>query len=206
MSWLFKKSKWSRPRHPSFKGGFTLLEMLVVIVIVIIMTTLILSNLPALRSKMEMDLIAQEVAITIRQAQVYGAVSRSSGLYPAHGIYIDLANPNGFIFFADHSEDGDYTSGKYDDRGGCDEDVSECLEHFSFRGGVKIAGLVPAVPDDKVHIIFQRPTYEARFTKQDGRNLEPMPSRLKIVIEKDGESRYINVWNSGHIYATRNEN
>ena len=66
-------------RDNNRQAGLTLIELLVVITIVIIMTGVVMANLPAFRSKTELDLIAQEVAITIRQAQVYGVNAKSTG-------------------------------------------------------------------------------------------------------------------------------
>ena len=51
-------------------AGFTLIEMIVVIAIFGIVTTIILANLPTFRDRSSLDLVAQEVAINIRGAQV----------------------------------------------------------------------------------------------------------------------------------------
>ena len=60
----------------SAKAGFTMVEMLVVIAIFGIVTTILLFNLPTFRNQASLDLVAQEVAITIRGAQVFGGGGR----------------------------------------------------------------------------------------------------------------------------------
>ena len=75
---------------PSFKSGFTLIEMMVVVAIFVIATGIVLANLPAFRNKSSLDLTAQEVATGIRQAQVYGAGTRQASTaskFPSYGIY-----------------------------------------------------------------------------------------------------------------------
>src|SRR3989338_9771847 len=75
------------------RRGFSLIEMMVVLTIFGIMTAVVLANLPAFRDKTALDLIAQEIATTIRQAQVYGIGTRSAGSssnFSAYGIYFNL--------------------------------------------------------------------------------------------------------------------
>lgn len=56
----------------SFQGGFTLIEFVVVMIIFAIMSSVSLFNYNAYRNRIEFTNLAQDIALTIRQAQVYG--------------------------------------------------------------------------------------------------------------------------------------
>ena len=189
--------------------------MVVVIGIIIIMTGVILANLPQFRSKISLDLVAQEVAITVRQAQVYGiatktGLSTSDDLFPSFGVYFDLAeNPsNSFILFADSSN----KNGRYDALAGCFSGPSntECREQFLFHNGIKILNveMCPAsgscvVPAGlALSATFIRPNFDAKFYDGDGGEIIDK-DYAKITIGKDANDvRYINVWSTGHIYVS----
>lgn len=221
---LFSKLIKSRRRFAGVhKTGLTLVELLVVITIVIIMTSVILANLPAFRSKTELDLVAQEMAVTIRQSQVYGAVARAGGQYPAYGIYLDPGNdPMGFVFFAEKCP----PNNKYD-KGLSSCTIDEIIEQFAFKGGVSLAKMEckdssgwhdvynpGAGVSDPLTLVFKRPSYEANYYSGAGSSLTACGavSHVRITIAKDGpvdpsnpesNKRYIVVWNTGHIYATK---
>src|SRR3989344_1615447 len=122
------------------KAGLTLIELLVVITIALIMMATVLANLPAFRSKTELDLIAQEVAITIRQAQAFGISARGSTgsdlAEGSYGIYLDRTTmPTSFILFADRDNNSEYNTLA------CNTPTTECVEKFDFRGGIIVAGI-----------------------------------------------------------------
>ncbi len=56
-----------------------MLEMMVVVAIVLAMTAIVIMYIPQFRDRSALDLVAQEIAITIRSAQVYA----SGGKIPA---------------------------------------------------------------------------------------------------------------------------
>lgn len=65
-----KLNKTEKGRN--FVLGFTLLELMVTISIAIIVTAISFANLPNYSSKLSLELLAQDIAVSIRQAQVYG--------------------------------------------------------------------------------------------------------------------------------------
>ncbi len=187
--------------------GVSLIEMLVVMAIFTIMTAVVMANLPAFRSRTSLDLLAEEVAITIRQAQVFGVGTRVFGpQYPSHGVYFDLTesasdNPS-FILFGDANN-----SGVYDDDPNSDDCVGECREEFLFRGGVGItklegySGSECTTPTSlqKLEILFHRPEADAFFTPND--NFCYVKLVLSSVRNSAEGNREVRVWNTGHIYA-----
>jgi prepilin-type N-terminal cleavage/methylation domain-containing protein len=87
-------------------SGFTLIEMLTVIAIFTIITAIILFNLPSFKGSTNLDLVAQEVSLHIRGAQLYTTATRSSGVtgetdkFLSYGLHFDLSSPASRSFFS----------------------------------------------------------------------------------------------------------
>ena len=94
------------------QGGFTLLEMVVVVTIVMIITGVVISYVPAFRDRSGLDLVAQEIAVNVRGAQVFasGGKTLASGVIfpnerPSYGIHFDKT-ANTFSLFANVTDTG----------------------------------------------------------------------------------------------------
>ncbi|MEA1929896.1 MAG: type II secretion system protein [Patescibacteria group bacterium] len=213
MSWPFN----SYPKIKSNQSGLTLVELIVVITIVTIMTAIVMSNLPAFRSKIELDLIAQEVAITIRQAQAFGAASRG-GLDTANfGLNFKRDDGTGgarapgfstthFVLFGD--KDGDHKFEGDAGPGVCD---NECVEVFEFRGGVSITNIQDGGDNTIGHqylsIMPRPPQHEMAFYgyNSGSGNVDALSAvgKIRITISRGSDYRYVYVWNTGHIYVSK---
>ena len=72
------------------KKGFTLFELLVVLSIVGMLSVVTFNNLPQMDSKLSLELLAQDIALTLRQAQVYGTTVFGTGAtvlsYNSYGV------------------------------------------------------------------------------------------------------------------------
>lgn len=186
----------------SNRQGFTLVELVVVMAIFTIMTIVVMANLPAFRSRTSLDLLAEEVAITIRQAQVFGVGTRVFETeFPSYGVYFSI-DPQSFVLFADSNSNGNY---KYDG-------AEELREQFQFRGGVgvtKLEGCFDAdncQPIDNIlQIVFHRPEADALFNPDSDGSSPDGFSYVRVTISSvrnpDDGNRRIIVWNTGHIYA-----
>jgi hypothetical protein len=178
-----------------------MVEMLVVIAIFGIVTTILLFNLPTFRNQNSLDLVAQEVAITIRGAQVFGGGGRvgvDTGDPPTYGIYIDQDKTQ-FDLFRDLNDDG------YDNPGGaiC---ADECVERYALSGGFGINAIncfdnngTAGVCDGSVQIMFTRPNLEPNF--RVGEDIDPNISQIDIVIKslRDQKTKSVFVWSNGQI-------
>ncbi|HBM45416.1 MAG: hypothetical protein UR85_C0011G0010 [Candidatus Nomurabacteria bacterium GW2011_GWF2_35_66] len=82
------------------KTGFTLFEMLVVLAIVSFVASVTFSSFPKMNSKLSLDLLTQDIALTIRQAQIYGTTvfgvgeikTGGTANYQAYGVSFPTAN------------------------------------------------------------------------------------------------------------------
>ena len=139
-----------------------MLEMLVVVAIVLAMTAIVIMYIPQFRDRSSLDLVAQEVAISIRGAQVYasgGKVGQSFDIgKPSYGVHFDSANPNEFFVFENNGE-------KYFE----DETTDKIIpgEKFTLRGVkilswcVVVGASCDPVAADKIDIVYTRPRLEA---------------------------------------------
>ena len=200
---LYRSNRQNRSR------GFTLFEMLVVVGIMVIVTGVVLANFPGFRNESNLDLVAQEVAVAIRQAQTYGIATREKGgTFDSYGVNFVNNNSTRFIIFADKSTSG--TQNKYDS--------GELVEQFDFKGGIKLAsnGLkfcgnsgctdFAGNPQAGVNIMFYRPDPEATFKKTDGGNFVNVDTSVFSIFITNGKTgdenkREIIVHRSGHIYV-----
>ena len=197
--------------------GFSLIEMLVVISIFVIVTGIVLVNLPAFRDKSSLDLVAQEIALTIRQAQVFGIGTRAFGAnaYPSHGIYLDPNQRQQFILFADLPPvSGGLLGDKlYNTALNCGQSGSECREIFRLGGGISVEGIYrcPAAGCDSskytqpINIVFQRPRTDASFyISRRGSPTGLNAAAVKIRVQNNvGSWRDIMVTKAGHIYVEK---
>jgi prepilin-type N-terminal cleavage/methylation domain-containing protein len=202
----------SRSFSKSSQAGFTLVEMMVVIAIFIITTGIVLANLPAAREKNALELLAQEIAVTIRQAQVYGAATfgfdaGSAREFPSYGVLLPKNGSNyldHFFIFAD-SDNNNLMDGS-----NC-ETSNECVEQFNLRGGVVISELSYCVTqgcsgssggaiEEPLIVLFERPGTDATFLTSSN---PPVMSHLKIILKnlQNNQERAVVIWNTGHIYV-----
>jgi len=204
----------------NLSAGLTLIEMMVVIAIFIIITVVVLADLPALKNRLSLDLLAEEVALAIRQAQVYAVATRTfGGDFPSQAVFISVSLPtDSFIVFADSNNNN-----VYDEGNGCGKPPTEteCREKFTLPGGVKIRALqfCPATSNGDhceppatggISVFFIRPNPDAKFYKDDGYPYNPPNNasylKLELYSEKIDDSRGIAIWRTGHIYTCRNYN
>lgn len=103
------------PKHFAFSGhlrsgtrdlsrGFTLIELLVVTGIIVVVSSVMLVNNGRFGGVVQLQNLTYDVALTIRQAQVYGiSVARfgSSTFSAGYGVHFDTSSPKTYVLFAD---------------------------------------------------------------------------------------------------------
>jgi prepilin-type N-terminal cleavage/methylation domain-containing protein len=179
--------------------GFTLIEMVVVIGIFGVVSAIVLFNYNQFRSNTILTNMAYEVALSVREAQIYGvSVRGSAGNSPSfskpYGIYIPNGETNQYLLFAD---DGDNAySGTTCETPGTDT----CVTPYALLGNNKFEEVQVEInnqceiPAGGLNIIFKRPNPEP-FINGDSRI-----SRAQIKLSSpDGTSRYVLVANNGQI-------
>lgn len=104
-----------RKKTSNTKKGFTLVELLVVFFIMASILAVVIPGYLEYSSKLDFDNLALDVALAVREAQVYGAGAKVSTVTPdkfdaKYGIHFDIDNKDRFIFF----EDSGVSSLRYD--------------------------------------------------------------------------------------------
>ncbi|MDO8183681.1 MAG: type II secretion system protein [bacterium] len=179
--------------------GFTLIEMIVVIAIFGIVTTVVLANLPTFRDRSSLDLVAQEVAINIRGAQVAGASGQiqSTTGQPTWRINFKKANfgsPSTFWLYRDGI------------------DKAEPEKTFTLSANFVLESMCLVVsgdacdlsPFDTLDIIFTRPNLEPKFVKDNTTPvLDAVSARIVVKALRSDETRRIEVYNNGQISVVK---
>lgn len=194
-------------------SGFTLIEMIVVMAIFGIVTTILVANLPTFRDQSSLDLVAQEVAINIRGAQVFGGSGRVGSVVgkPTYGIHFDLSTgpTQQFLLFRDGAGSND---GEYDAGSGCGQADSECVEAYAISNGYVIESVCesdgnidngatscPSSINGTLDILFTRPSLEPRFTINGTVNVNSELVLVTVKSLRNNQTRLINVWRNGQI-------
>jgi prepilin-type N-terminal cleavage/methylation domain-containing protein len=96
------------------RRGFTLIELLVVVAIIVVITGLILANTNKFGGQTLLQNLAYDIALSLREAQVYGISVRSdNGAYNSgYGMHFDMNNPTTYNLFADAAQTGVYAAGE----------------------------------------------------------------------------------------------
>lgn len=116
-SHLFPHSRFCRPLRAA--RGFTLIELLVVSLIIIIITTFVLFQQSRFNSTTLLRSLSYSVALSIRQAQVFGTSVRESAIGSgvfARGYGVYFPAPSSGIYqyylFSDNNANGQYDAGE----------------------------------------------------------------------------------------------
>ncbi|MEK7179017.1 MAG: prepilin-type N-terminal cleavage/methylation domain-containing protein [Patescibacteria group bacterium] len=178
--------------------GFSLTELLVTVSIFVIVAGVVLVNFPSFSSRIALENLAHEIALVVRQAQVFGVASREfgpgSGIFPTHGAHFDISANTSFTLFADTNENGLY--------GGS----GELIETLRIQRGNVISSLCgyatassPCTSLDTLHITFTRPDPEARIIGSAGGSSSEYSYSTITVRSTGGNTNMVTVWSNGQI-------
>lgn len=199
--------------------GFTLIELLVVVGIMIVITGLILANNNKYGGQVLLQNFAYDVALSVRQAQVYGiavqgfGVSGSNNFKTGYGIHFDTSNQaylTAIDIFADTNGNG-----LYDGTIGCPQTESassEFVQCSSIGKNYYLSKLcAPAGTDaatcnavSTLDIVFIRPEPDA-WISADGIACVPgtgtncQSSARIVVASPQGDTMSISVQGNGQI-------
>ena len=200
--------------------------MIIVTGIIVIITTLVLAGYPSLGSRFSLARLAREIALSIRQAQVYGLAVREFPLrqevYPPYGIYIrpQAEGENALTIFGDYcnpincdspeqyfgSGDGFYNV----TIGDCGSDTTECLERLLIKKEAFVEDVCVSTPGqescwkdgslDELHVTFRRPDPEAIIQKVPNDGMTYNSARIVIgSVRAPDRKKVIRIWVTGQI-------
>jgi len=154
--------------------GFSLLEMTVVLGIVAFITAMFFLNLPPLKGGMSIDVVAQEVAIYIRGAQVYSRATKvevggTPNNYNSYGIHFNRLSGSFFLWADNNNSVRNENQAVFY----WENNTDLIQETYSLPSGFTISKLVcVTIPENlppivvtksNLDIVFQTPDPEAQF-------------------------------------------
>lgn len=173
------------PHTPSLvararERGFTLAEMLVSIGIMTIVSSLMLANNARFGGQVLLQNLAYDIALSVRQAQVYGISVQRFGstntFADGYGMVFQTSANTSYSLF------GDLNSNRLYDVGG-----GELLQASSIRSGYRINGLYVTpvngveVPVTRIDVTYRRPEPDAYITRNaDGSTLYEQ-ARIELI-------------------------
>ncbi|MBI2087083.1 MAG: prepilin-type N-terminal cleavage/methylation domain-containing protein [Candidatus Zambryskibacteria bacterium] len=198
--------------------GFTILELLVSIGIVAVILTVVVSNQSTYTENAALSNLADEISLTISQAQAYGigvkefspGTSEFSASYGLAFSLLGSGSSGAYLTFADRNGNGIYDGSWACPVGGS----SECIEKVNISRGNYINSLciVRSSGGDlcnvgRIDVSFVRPDTKARlvFFDTGGGSINPSGAiGAKIVLKSPGgaSSKSVNVYNTGQVSVT----
>lgn len=185
-------------KHTTSQKGFTMVEMIVVLGIFALVSGTVLFNYSKFRSDTLLVNTAYEVALSIREAQIYGVSVRSQGsssFSNAYGIYIpsSLVSSNEYLLFNDTDPDKVFT-------GISCSSSAECVSSYKLGGNVTFGNVVNVTNCSPItgglSILFKRPNPEP-IINNDSTNISQV--QITLLSEQQDSRRYIRVTNNGQV-------
>jgi prepilin-type N-terminal cleavage/methylation domain-containing protein len=101
----------------TYKGGFTIIELIVVVTIFLVIASVTILSQRSFDNSILIDNLAYEIALAVREAQVYGVSTRGieADFTYSYGVHFDEAEPNRFVLFADSDSVGLYDNSSVED-------------------------------------------------------------------------------------------
>jgi len=206
---FFKKTK------KNLQAGFSLLEMVMVLGIFSILTAVVTYNYGAFNNQMTLTNLAYEIAMQVREAQVYSLGVRSSNntFDNRYGVYFKKG-ANSFIYFIDREPVVGEADGKCDDDiSGCDACVNppgpalptECQQKFSLSRNMIVQDVLvnETSTSNPVFITFNRPDTEAIIMNGSSPVLS---GKVEVIIKSpDNQFKKIVIKQNGYISVENHE-
>lgn len=214
---LFRHLDFKLKRKPRFcagkiAAGFTLIEMMVTVAMAAIIMAVVLFENTKFNNSIILTNAAYEVALTVRQAQVFGlssrAVSTGSTQRP-YGVYVSIVN-DGERKYAHLFADTDTPLGSNNVVFQLSEEITGgvalgrglVIKDICFKEGVDLncGSIIPGDMYKSVTIFFRRPNPEAVIRRSDG--TINTASFVEIVLgpfDNDTDRRCVKIYNSGQV-------
>lgn len=173
-------SKESKLRQKN-QLGFSLIEVLITSVIIGIVSAIIVVRYGAFNSSVLLKNQAYEIALSLREAQVFTISSRGQGndFRDEYGVYFENLPAQDFVIFIDLDKDRIYDGG------------NELIEVVTLDSRFRISDLCLLTSGDtpdcsaggitNLSVMFARPDFDAEFVASG--NPQPFETRVQASVE-----------------------
>lgn len=184
------------------KKGFTLVELIVVIGIFLVLMALILIRYTNIKSNISVEALAQDIAISVRKAQLYsvGVKGVNNDFSSGFGIVFNINDPKSYVLFADVDSNGAF-DGDIQNDCGVPHQGDECMEKITITSMDEISDLRYdgfSCTSDNLEIFFKRPYLTAEITC--GSSQANTEGGIEIV-NQEGKKKKIIIPLAGNIYV-----
>jgi prepilin-type N-terminal cleavage/methylation domain-containing protein len=213
----------------NYQNGMTLIEMLMVVFIFMTISTMILFNYGKFESSISLQNLADDIALSIREAQSYAIGARGipnnstdESFFKSYGIFFrDTGNasnafvggsPKSFVFFVDEDMNKHYDYDKNNNSPSCGENIinnNECYKVISISSADYISDIATTPINNSikgVNVIFTRPYPEPSFCligDSEDNCLQGSSTTESIEIEvknpRTGKIKTVTITNTGQI-------
>lgn len=189
----------AKKKKKSLRAGFTLIELMTVFVISTIIGTVVIANYPNFSSKIEFENLALDIALTLREAQVYGMGTKeaAAGFDVAYGVHFDVTASNTFLLFMDLNGNGKYDSSPTDEIVGTSYTIKSMYkieQTCATRAAAQQFCNLLGAPLD---VTFKRPDPDAIIRM--GAYGDYYRADIEVLNTKDNRIKTITVTNTGQI-------
>jgi type II secretory pathway pseudopilin PulG len=154
----------------NYQAGMTYVELIVVLSIFSTMTSILLFNYNGFQEKVDIKVLANDIASKIIEAQKFSIAGKWNinaplNWKPSYGIYFDTSNADNkkeFVYFVDLNQDGFYTTSNCLGTAECLDRVIITKGNFISEIGINGVGCPATVSN--LNIIFKRPDSSAIIT------------------------------------------
>ncbi len=204
MAHRFKKTK-------IYSYGFSLTEFVVAIGIFLMVGSVLMFNYPELNNRSSLDGVAHQIALDLRQVQLFGTsvkeTGQGTGVFPGYGLYFSSGMTAGYILFADSVSADKRYSGSSELVSTTNITTGETISDIcaNLKRDGKIAGDPGSFCKsrgslDAVHISFTRPNPDATITSTLGGTPTAVSDVEIVMLGKRGDiKRTIVVYPTGQI-------
>jgi type II secretory pathway pseudopilin PulG len=200
------RTQCTRNKEKGAVGGFTILEILVVVAVTVMLSSLVLVNHGKFRTTISLASLTYDIALALREAQVYGTSVREANeigidqFRIRYGVHFDRSDDTTFFIFIDRGGADNEGDGAWD--GGV-QDIK--VETFTLRGGNRLTALCVTVAGgtedcvgfNDLDITFARPNPNSIIIT-DGVGSSFVTAEIKVT-SVQGVTRSVVVHQSGQI-------
>ena|SRR3989338_10010651 len=198
------------------KFGLTIVELMVVIGIFAVISGIILFNYRSFQSNATVNVVAQEIALTMGKARSYALGLQAPGamaILPikGYGVRFDSAINDQITFFVELATvDNQFTTSSAT----CGNPVagSECVEYYKIGTGDKIKSIIVDTEEinltdqnSSIDIIFKKPSGDMvfcvhKFSSTCSSSASSSVGFVDIVLEsKNGINKTVHIYGNGQI-------
>ena len=199
-SFLFSKSDVvGKGKKKNLVSGFTIMEVIIVVFMTVVIASIVLFKYRDFSDSIELENAALDVALAVREAQVFGISSRGTttmkSFFYGYGVRFSSTDTDSYISFIDSKNDNLW----YDSS-------NERLRSTALPQNYLINDLCVITPPSALedctpttlNILFQRPNVDAIIKTAE--NSTSTDARIELV-SPSGATTSINVSESGQIHV-----